>query len=107
MVKRCCTARQSYDERGDADVAAMKVLILGAGGMLGHALLRLFRDTPGLDARGAVRSEQARAGLPADLRSSVTSCVDLADPDRVVDLMAFERPEVVINCAGLAKQRDA
>jgi len=85
----------------------MKVLILGAGGMLGHTMLRLFLDTPGLEARGTVRSEHARDVLPADLVPAVTSCVDLADPDRVVDIMALERPEVVINCAGLVKQREA
>ena len=85
----------------------MKVLILGAGGMLGHAMLRLFLDTPGLEARGTVRSEHARDVLPADLVPAVTSGVDLADPDRVVDIVARERPEVVINCVGLVKQREA
>lgn len=85
----------------------MKVLILGAGGMLGHAMLRVFLDTPSLEARGTVRSAHARDVLPADLRPAVTSGVDLADPDRVVDIMARERPDVVINCVGLVKQREA
>ena len=85
----------------------MKVLILGAGGMLGHAMLRQLLDTPGLEVRGTVRSEHARDMLPAELVPAVIADVDLADPDRVIDIVARERPEVVVNCVGLVKQREA
>ena len=85
----------------------MKVLILGASGMLGHAMLRLLLATSGIEARGTVRSAHARDMLPADLVPAMIAGVDVADSDRVIDIMAHERPEVVINCVGLVKQREA
>jgi dTDP-4-dehydrorhamnose reductase len=77
----------------------MRVLILGAAGMLGHKVWQIFRDR--FDCRAAVRSR-----LPLELFDDdrVMAGIDAADFERVTRLIAKIRPEAVINCVGVVKQ---
>ena len=81
-----------------------RVLVLGATGMLGNAVLRLFAQTPGYQVFGSVRSSAARRLLPKDLQSSVITDVDVENIDSLTRLFASVQPNVVINCVGLVKQ---
>lgn len=81
-----------------------RVLVLGATGMLGHATLRLFAASPGIEAWGSVRSAGALARLAPALRSRIFTGVDVEQPDALVELLARARPQVVINAVGLVKQ---
>ncbi|MBC7490254.1 MAG: SDR family oxidoreductase [Glaciimonas sp.] len=81
-----------------------RVLVLGATGMLGNAVLRLFAQTPGYQVFGSVRSSAARRLLPDDLQSSVITGVDVENVDSLTRLFASVQPNVVINCVGLVKQ---
>ncbi len=80
------------------------VLVLGASGMLGHAALGLFANSPGYSAFGSVRSAAALRLLPAALRSRVVGGIDVENGDNLVRLFATVKPHVVINCIGLVKQ---
>jgi dTDP-4-dehydrorhamnose reductase len=81
-----------------------RVLVLGATGMLGHTLLRLYADSPGLDATGTVRSAAALDLLPAALRGRVRTGVS-AEDDAALDALLNEvRPDVVVNAIGIVKQ---
>jgi dTDP-4-dehydrorhamnose reductase len=82
--------------------APTRVLILGATGMLGNAMLRLFADSPGFDVHGSARG--AAALLRPDLRSRVRTGVDVEHPEALTGLMADLRPQVVVNAVGLVKQ---
>lgn len=82
----------------------MKILVLGASGMLGNAVLRLFAQSPGYQVFGSVRSSAARRLLPNDLHSSVITGVDVENIDSLTHLFAVVHPDVVINCVGLIKQ---
>ncbi|MDR4484162.1 MAG: SDR family oxidoreductase [Nitrospirales bacterium] len=82
----------------------MKVLVLGASGMLGNAVLRLFGKSPGYQAFGSVRSDSALRLLPGNLHSGVIAGVDVGNIDNLSRLFAFVHPDVVINCIGLVKQ---
>lgn len=77
----------------------MRVLILGAGGMLGHKVWQIFRDR--FDCRAAVRT---RLPLPLFDDDRVIDCFDAGDFDGVKRLIADIRPEVVVNCIGVVKQ---
>jgi dTDP-4-dehydrorhamnose reductase len=90
-----------------ADATARKVLILGASGMLGNAMLRFFSDSPGFDARGTMRRWPAGNYLAASLQSRVVCGVDVENTDSLTRLFAIERPDVVINCVGVVKQLDS
>ena len=71
----------------------MRVLVLGATGMLGH---RLARDlSRHFDVIGAVRGLEAPPAL-AGLR--IVRGLDAAEPDSVRALLREHAPAVVLNC---------
>jgi len=82
----------------------MRVLVIGASGMLGNAVLRLFSQSPGYEAFGSVRSSAARRILPEDMHANVINGVDVENFDSLMRLFDIARPSVVINCVGLVKQ---
>jgi dTDP-4-dehydrorhamnose reductase len=77
----------------------MRVLILGAGGMLGHKVWQIFRDR--FDCRAAVRT---RLALPLFDDDRVIDGFDAGDFDGVMRLIASTQPEIVVNCIGVVKQ---
>lgn len=81
-----------------------RILVLGASGMLGNAVLRLFAQSPGHAVVGSVRSAGALRGLPTALHAHVVCGVDVENFDSLTRLFATARPEIVINCIGLVKQ---
>ena len=82
----------------------MKVMVLGASGMLGHAVLRLFAQSPGYSAVGSARSAGVLRLLPQELRDRVICGVDVENIDSLTRLFASTRPDIVINCIGVVKQ---
>ena len=82
----------------------IKVLVLGATGMLGNAVLRLFAQSSGYEAFGSARSTSALRLLPADLSDRVICGVDVEHIDSLINLFSKVQPNIVINCVGLVKQ---
>lgn len=82
----------------------IKVLVLGASGMMGHTMLRLLADSPGLVAAGTVRSVAAGAELPRELQGRLRPDVSVEDFESVRRVIERDRPDVVINCIGVVKQ---
>jgi dTDP-4-dehydrorhamnose reductase len=81
----------------------MRVLILGAGGMLGHKLYQQFQ--PRFDTWATVRSGYAayqRYGLLHDDR--IIGGVDAFNIDTVIRALGEIKPDVVVNCIGIIKQ---
>ena len=81
-----------------------KVLVLGATGMLGNAVFRLFAASPGFQTWGSARSGGLVLRLPAAHQLQIVSGVDVENVDHLTRLFALTRPDVVINCIGLVKQ---
>ena len=82
----------------------VKVLVLGATGMLGNAMLRVFSTSPGFVAAGSARSAAGVHLLPESVRGAVHTGVDVENFDSLASLLARVRPDAVINCIGLVKQ---
>jgi dTDP-4-dehydrorhamnose reductase len=82
----------------------MKILILGATGMLGSAVYRLLSAGPGLEVHGTARDDSARRRFDAPLASRLLTGVDVVSHDALVRLLAAVRPQAVVNCVGLVKQ---
>jgi dTDP-4-dehydrorhamnose reductase len=81
----------------------MRVLILGASGMLGHRLMLDWQQK--YDVWGTVRGSASR--LPIDIeRGHIIEDVDVLRFDSVVEAVEQVAPDVVINCIGIIKQRD-
>ena len=81
---------------------AMRVLILGAGGMLGHKVWQVFRDR--FDCYGAVHTRRS-SPLLGDTR--IVDGFEATDFDAVKRLLRSSRPDVVVNCIGVVKQHGA
>lgn len=80
-----------------------RILILGGDGMLGHQLLRQWRDRHAV----AVTLRQNLACYPGSLFKAGRDYANL-DARRIEDflpVLADFRPEVVVNCVGIVKQR--
>jgi dTDP-4-dehydrorhamnose reductase len=80
------------------------ILVLGASGMLGNAVLRFFDDADGYMVKGTVRSTSAIQLFPKKFRNLLVPGFDAENPQSLADLIDFVRPDVVINCIGLVKQ---
>jgi dTDP-4-dehydrorhamnose reductase len=82
----------------------MKILVLGANGMLGHSVFRLLSNDSALEVVGTLRSD-APLKLAADSSGKqVITGVDVEQSDTLIRVFATIRPQVVINCVGLVKQ---
>ena len=66
----------------------MRALVIGASGMLGNAVLRLFANSEGFDVRGSARSTALLKRLPADLQERIVCGIDVNDPDSLARHLA-------------------
>ena len=80
------------------------ILVLGASGMLGNAVLRVFSESDGFDVLGTVRSNRALKLLPPSVQQRLISGVDVENVDSLLAVFGQVKPDVVINCIGLVKQ---
>jgi dTDP-4-dehydrorhamnose reductase len=82
----------------------MIVLILGANGMLGNAVMRSFSRNEAWDVHGTLRSMSSLRFFSSQLTSKLHCGVDVEDFDVLVSLLGKIRPDVIINCIGQIKQ---
>ena len=82
----------------------MRVLVLGATGMLGNTLFQVLDEDPRHEVWGSVRSEAWRQYFPAGAQARLRSGIDVLDHNALESVMNDVRPDAVINCVGLVKQ---
>lgn len=85
----------------------MNILILGATGMLGHKMFQTLRERfPDTCAalRGAV-GEEPYAQVELFRYGNVVERVNLEDLDGLSAMLRKLEPHVIVNCAGIIKQR--
>src|SRR5207245_2879791 len=82
---------------------AMKVLIIGGTGMLGHKLWQVLADR--FDTYVTVR-QSAQSLSPYQIfdKARIKDHVSAQDFDSVVRAMSQVRPQAVVNCVGIVKQ---
>lgn len=81
----------------------MKILVLGASGMLGNAMLRVMSAQEAWSVFGTVRGVEPAFHAAAP-RALLIPGVHADQPDTLLAAFAQARPDVVINCVGLVKQ---
>lgn len=84
----------------------MKILILGATGMLGNAFFNYFMVRHKYQVIGTMRSISGRRYFPEQYHSQLLVNIDVLDQDTLVSVFEKVRPQLVINCIGLIKQLD-
>lgn len=80
----------------------MRVLVLGANGMLGHRLVRVL--APDFEVWAAVRTPfpSKVLGVPSE---RMVAGLDAVSASSAADLVSKVRPDAVVNCVGIVKQR--
>ncbi len=81
----------------------MRVLVLGAAGMLGHKLLQRFGPRAVGTVRSASQVELLRQLAP---EAEIAAGIDARDDDELRRLLSRVEPTLVLNAIGLVKQRE-
>ncbi len=81
----------------------MRALVLGAAGMLGHELVRELSRRH--DVTASVRCPPSGPTAEALNGSRVHVGFDARQPHSLAPLLTRERPDVIVNCVGIVKQR--
>lgn len=82
----------------------MKIIVMGASGMLGHVVLAVLSKKSSLDVIGTVRSMQSINRLHMNLRKRCHVLSDIENLDQLVSLFSTQKPDIVVNCIGVIKQ---
>lgn len=82
----------------------MKIMVLGASGMLGNAMVRVLSENNDCEVFGTTRSGGASRFFPSEIAVRLVAGVDVENYDALVKAFAQVRPDIVINCIGLIKQ---
>lgn len=86
----------------------MRVLVLGGTGMLGHKMHQvLARDHEVVSTTRGAFGDRPYAKSEIFREGRVIEHVDATDEEAVSKLLADLAPEVLVNCVGIVKQRDA
>jgi dTDP-4-dehydrorhamnose reductase len=80
----------------------MKITITGSTGMLGHVVLRKFAQMTGVRVTGIIRNEKDNLLFPSHLREFTKVVPDIVHS--FPTWLESEKPNVLINCAGVVKQ---
>jgi dTDP-4-dehydrorhamnose reductase len=81
----------------------MKILVLGASGMIGSAIFRVLSNNRNLEVYGSIRSKELKRFFIEDQKEHLVICNDVLDQIKLVRLFSEIKPDVVINCVGLTK----
>lgn len=83
----------------------MKILVVGASGMIGSTVLRVLSEKKDWEVFGSVRDESVKRFFPPAIVERLCPGVDVTYQDSLVGILNRIRPEVVVNCAGLTKHK--
>ena len=83
----------------------MKVLVIGASGMIGSTVLRVLSGEKTWEVFGTVRDERVKRFFSASIGERLRAGVDVEHQNSLVRILDRVRPEVVVNCAGLTKHK--
>ena len=81
----------------------MKVLVLGASGMLGHAMVRVLSKNENLQVFGSIRSDKVKVFFSPHNAENLVLCNDVTNFNDLSDIFDKVQPNVVINCISLDK----
>ena len=83
----------------------MKVLVIGASGMIGNAVLRVLSEKQDWQVYGTLRDGDAGRFFSDAIKRRLLGGIDVQHLDALMGVLGSLRPDVVINCAGLTKHK--
>jgi len=81
----------------------MRVLVIGANGMIGSTIFRVLSEVEGWDVFGSVRDSKELRYFSETMAKKAVSGVEVTLEPALLKIFKDIQPEVVINCAGLTK----
>jgi dTDP-4-dehydrorhamnose reductase len=81
----------------------MRVLVFGASGMIGSAMVRVLSKKKDWQVFGTLRSQDLKRFFPPAIAKNLIAGVDVKNNEMLLRIYAQIRPDVVINCIGLTK----
>lgn len=82
----------------------MKILVLGASGLLGRAMMRVLPESRDLEVHGTVRTEETREQCRGATRGALEILSDVMDERALQTLFQQRRPDAVINCVAPSRE---
>ena len=83
----------------------MKILILGASGMIGNTVLRVLNEQYDWCTFGTIRNYDVKRFFSASVVERLFVCDDIKNTDNLMRIFDQIRPSIVINCTGLTKHK--
>lgn len=84
----------------------MKIVILGATGLIGHKLLQTVNESEH-DAYGIIHgSKMTFANIDFLQSDSIVESVDVLEFDKLHGILHYIQPNVVLNCVGITKRKE-
>jgi len=81
----------------------MKVLVMGASGMLGSAMIRVLSENDDLEVFGSIRSQKIKTFFSSNISDRLVQCDDITNYSNLIEIFDKVQPNVVINCISLSK----
>jgi dTDP-4-dehydrorhamnose reductase len=81
----------------------MRVLVLGAAGLLGNAVFNVLNEKKDWLVFGTIRTEESKSLFAPRLSQNLVVGVDVLDQGDLIKMFEQTKPDVVINCVSLAK----
>lgn len=82
----------------------MRVLVLGATGMLGSSVMQIMSENLTFSVVGTIQSSRDRDLFKAEFRDRLIVAGDLLCSESIGSLLENINPDIVINCVGVVKQ---
>ena len=81
-----------------------RVLVLGAGGMLGSAVFQMLYINGTHDVIATLRNPSGLSYFSQNQQANILAHIDVLKEGDIISILGRIKPEVIINCVGLIKQ---
>ena len=81
----------------------MKILILGASGMLGSAIFNILNENQNLKVLGTIRSNRSKKFFKGEIAKKLIQVTDITKLVNLIKIFDKTQPDIVINCLSLKK----
>jgi dTDP-4-dehydrorhamnose reductase len=85
----------------------VKILVLGATGLLGNAVFRSMSKAPDAQVEGTIRHDAARGLFAPNHSARLTVVEDVESLEQLARLFDAGRPDVVVNCIAVGRPAPA
>tara|TARA_B100001057_G_C22770684_1_gene919463 strand:- start:91 stop:957 length:867 start_codon:yes stop_codon:yes gene_type:complete len=82
----------------------MKILILGASGMLGSAITNILSEMQNWTILGTVRSNNSKNLFNPKIAQNLIKINDLTNTENLIKVLHKAKPDIVINCISLDRE---